>query len=95
MNGCTIDAACLLQRKPAQDNAEAEWYRGFSSELEIKFDGSTAMWWDGTLMCADGRMSRHRRVSKNEQTQKSADGRIDGKVNTIWDGVSDKQTYLF
>ena len=78
MNGCTIDVACLLQRKPAQDNAEAEWYgfaaacewiewyRGFSSELEIKFDGSTAMWWDGTLMCADGRMSRHRRVSKNE-----------------------------
>jgi hypothetical protein len=53
MNNCTIDAACLLQRRPAQDTAEAEWYgfaaackwvewyRGFLSELEIKFDGPT------------------------------------------------------
>jgi histone deacetylase 1/2 len=53
MNGCTIDAACLLQRRPSQDTAEAEWYgfaaackwvewyRGFLSELEIKFDGPT------------------------------------------------------
>ena len=53
MNGCTIDAACLLQRRPAQDTAESEWYgfaaackwvewyRGFLSELEIGFSGPT------------------------------------------------------
>jgi hypothetical protein len=53
MNNCTIDAACLLQRRPAQDTAEAEWYgfaasckwvewyRGMLSELEIKFSGPT------------------------------------------------------
>ena len=53
LNGCTIDAACVLQRRPAQDTAESEWYgfaaackwvewyRGFLSELEIVFSGPT------------------------------------------------------
>ena len=26
LNGCTIDAVCLMQKRPAQDTAEAEWY---------------------------------------------------------------------
>ena len=30
LNGCTIDATCLLQRRPAQDTAESEWY-GFAA----------------------------------------------------------------
>ena len=55
MNNCTIDAACLLQRRPAQDTAESEWYgfassskwvewyRGFLGELEINFSGPTSI----------------------------------------------------
>ena len=30
LNNCTIDANCILQKRPAQDTAEAEWY-GFAS----------------------------------------------------------------
>ena len=30
LNDCTIDANCILQKRPAQDTAEAEWY-GFAS----------------------------------------------------------------
>ena len=53
LNGCTIDAACVLQRRPAQDTAESEWYgfggsckwvewyRGFLSELGVIFSGPT------------------------------------------------------
>jgi hypothetical protein len=53
LNGCTIDAQCLLQKRPAQDTAESEWYgfqamckwvewyRGFLSELQIDLGGRT------------------------------------------------------
>ena len=30
LNDCTIDANCILQKRPAQDTAEAEWY-GFAA----------------------------------------------------------------
>jgi len=53
LNGCTIDAQCLLQKRPAQDTAEAEWYgfaaickwvewyRGFLAELLVDIGGRT------------------------------------------------------
>ena len=53
LNGCTIDAQCLLQKRPAQDVCEAEWYgfaamckwvewyRGFLTELRIALGGRT------------------------------------------------------
>ena len=62
LNGCTIDAVCMLQKRPAQDTCEAEWYgvqalckwiewyRALLGELKIKYASPTVVRHDNQVV---------------------------------------------